>query len=236
MACSSRNLVVIIALLQSSSGFLFSRPPLKHLYRTKPNDIDDKVELPKIELPEISLPALPSELDTLKPWISTYSSRPQLVAGDTVGLLVFAAIGRGSHAESVDIIGTFLTAFPFIVGYFAAASPLGAYEKEATSSYASAASTLVPAWLAGTLGGVFLRSIGKLALPPTGFVVATSIFTFIFLYGPRAFNVFLETKLTPSLPSLEDIKFPDIKLPMMSEKTNFPEINFPKMPELQDED
>jgi hypothetical protein len=43
-------------------------------------------------------------------------SRPALVLVDLVAVLVFAAIGRRSHAEGLDVVGILATAAPFAVG------------------------------------------------------------------------------------------------------------------------
>ena len=46
----------------------------------------------------------------LRRWITA------LVGGDVLVLFLFAAIGRASHGESIDLIGTGTTALPFIGG------------------------------------------------------------------------------------------------------------------------
>jgi len=140
------------------------------------------------------------DLKFVDPWVDDYVSQPKLLAGDVIGILVFAAVGRGSHAEDVGLLGTFLTAFPFLVGYFSVASPLGAYSEDATSSYSRAFTSLAPSWFAGTSAGILLRAIGKFSIPPMAFIIATSIFTFVFLATPRALQVFLETGEAPKLP------------------------------------
>ena len=45
-----------------------------------------------------------------------------MVGGDIVSLLLFAAIGRGSHAETTGLAGALETALPFLIG---AAIPQG---------------------------------------------------------------------------------------------------------------
>jgi hypothetical protein len=133
-----------------------------------------------------------------KPWVETYSAKPQLLVGDVLGLIAFAALGRASHGESpFNPIGDLLTAFPFLCAYLAAAKPLGAFEDEAVSGYRQMLHSLGPTWAATTLGGVALRAIGKLSAPPLPFVVVSAISTFIFLAGPRAFQVWRETGKLP---------------------------------------
>lgn len=39
-----------------------------------------------------------------------------LVGGDTLALLTFAAIGRGSHGESLDLGSVLSVAWPFLAG------------------------------------------------------------------------------------------------------------------------
>jgi hypothetical protein len=56
----------------------------------------------------------------------THSRIPALAfAADVVAVIVFAAVGRASHAESGDILGLLATLAPFVVGLGAAwATPI----------------------------------------------------------------------------------------------------------------
>ena len=131
------------------------------------------------------------------PFFESYTAKPALLAGDFSALLTFAVIGRASHDESVDLIGSLLTAFPFILGFFAVAKPLGAYDEGSTDTYQRMLDSLGPAWFFGILSGCILRGIGKLAFPPIAFCIATLIFTFVLLVLPRTLLVYTHTGELP---------------------------------------
>lgn len=131
------------------------------------------------------------------PFFDSYTAKPALLAGDFAALLAFAAIGRASHDESVDMIGSLLTAFPFILGFFAVAKPLGAYDEGSTDTYRRMLDSLGPAWFFGILSGCILRGMGKLAFPPIAFCIATLIFTFVLLVLPRTLLVYTHTGELP---------------------------------------
>lgn len=52
--------------------------------------------------------------------MTTQTARPTTVSlavgADTLGVLVFAAVGRSSHAEALDAVGVVTTAAPFLFG------------------------------------------------------------------------------------------------------------------------
>ena len=50
-----------------------------------------------------------------------------LVAGDCVAFILFALLGRQSHAEAVTVTRVIQTAAPFIIGWLVAATVLGAF-------------------------------------------------------------------------------------------------------------
>jgi hypothetical protein len=97
------------------------------------------------------------------------SSRVLLLAAaaDAVAVVVFAAVGRASHAEADDLLGLLGTAAPFLVGLAAAwATPV--VRRDPAGLRAGVAV------LAGTAGGGLLLRAGLLdRLPPTFAVVAT---------------------------------------------------------------
>ena len=49
-------------------------------------------------------------------YVVAYRRIALLVGGDTAALLLFAAIGRRNHGEGLQILETFNTALPFLVG------------------------------------------------------------------------------------------------------------------------
>ncbi len=89
------------------------------------------------------------------------------VAGDVAALLVFAAIGRLSHGESLD--GEVLaTALPFLLGWLGTAPFLGGYGRAALGTdLKGAALAAAKCWAAGIPLGLVLRGVSK-ARPTAG--------------------------------------------------------------------
>lgn len=92
-------------------------------------------------------------------------SRPALVLLDLVAVLVFAAIGRASHAE--DLTGTLLTAAPFALG--AAVGALAARSWRAPLAWRSGLIT----WIGAVVVGLALRVVLYDRLPLSFALVAT---------------------------------------------------------------
>ena len=64
-------------------------------------------------------------------WLATYGAADNwpLLAGDAAAFVLFALVGRLSHAsDALDPLGLFLTSFPFLLGWLGVAAPLGAYD------------------------------------------------------------------------------------------------------------
>jgi peptidoglycan/LPS O-acetylase OafA/YrhL len=95
---------------------------------------------------------------------------------DLLAVLVFAAIGRRSHAEGITAAGVASTAWPFATG--AAAGWVAARGWRAPTSVRAAG---VPVWVGAVVGGMLLRRATA-----TSFVVVTSIFLGTALLGWRA--------------------------------------------------
>lgn len=104
------------------------------------------------------------------------------LAADAVAVVVFAAVGRASHAEPGDIFGLLATLAPFAVGLAAAwATPL----VRARPSGLRAGAVV----LAGTVViGLALRA-GFTGRLPVGFVVVTVISLAVLLLGWRALSL-----------------------------------------------
>ena len=68
-----------------------------------------------------------------------------LAAGDAAVFVLFAGIGRGSHAT--DTGNALTTAAPFLAAWAALAPPLGAYPAKASRSVEQAAKAPLVAWL-----------------------------------------------------------------------------------------
>ena len=111
----------------------------------------------------------------------------QLVAGDALAILAFAAIGRGNHGEGVGFAETASTALPFALGWFGAATTVGdAYGEEARGKDGLQAAFIAgKTWAVGGPVGLVMRSIGKGAAPPLAFVVVSMTFAGAFLVGWR---------------------------------------------------
>ena len=149
------------------------------------------------------------------PWLDVYTSPAarNLVLADAAGLLGFTIIGRLTHGGNVlNPFADLWVAMPFLLGFFAAAQPLGAYDDNAVGEdYGKMINNLVPAWAAGTAGGIFLRSLTKFALPPLSFSIVTLLFTGLFLAAPRAYLVYQKTGVMPDFDEITaSIKVPSV--------------------------
>ncbi|MFC5237276.1 DUF3054 domain-containing protein [Pseudonocardia zijingensis] len=104
------------------------------------------------------------------------------IVADVVAVVVFAAIGRMSHAEPDDLLGLLGTAAPFLVG-------LGAmWATRAVRTQPVGARAALTVW-AGTVGiGLLIRAGFAGAVPPGSFVVVTAIALAVLLLGWRALS------------------------------------------------
>jgi hypothetical protein len=112
-----------------------------------------------------------------------------LVAGDIVALLVFAAMGRGSHglASGLAAVGeTARTAAPFIIGWLAVAPWLGAFAPAATRGVGPMLRVTLLAWLPALAAGALLRAAAIGRLSPLSFYLVTLIVGLLLLAGWRA--------------------------------------------------
>lgn len=103
------------------------------------------------------------------------------IVADVVAVVVFAAIGRMSHAEPDDLLGLLVTAAPFLVGVvamwatpFVRAHPVGA----------RAALTV---WAGTVVIGLLLRAGFTWSLPPS-LVAVTAVSLAVLLLGWRALS------------------------------------------------
>ena len=94
-------------------------------------------------------------------------SRPALVLVDLVAVLVFAAIGRRSHAEGLDVVGILATAAPFAVG-----AAVGAVLARSWRDPLSWRSGLLT-WVGAVVVGLALRAVLYERLPVSFAIVAT---------------------------------------------------------------
>ncbi len=107
-------------------------------------------------------------------------SRPApWLAVDVLALLVFAAVGRSSHAEGLTVPGVLATAWPFVAGLVLGWVVAGAWRRPLSVWPSGTA-----AWLGALVGGMLLR---RLAGEGTAwdFVAVATAFLALFLLGWR---------------------------------------------------
>lgn len=112
--------------------------------------------------------------------------RAQLLGGDVLALVVFAAIGRGNHGEGLFVSDVLATAAPFAAGWFGAMGVGDTFGAKARGDEpGEAAVCAAKSWAVGIPAGLALRAIGKGTLPPGPFVVVSMAVTGAFLVGWR---------------------------------------------------
>lgn len=112
---------------------------------------------------------------------------PLAFAIDLIAVLVFAIVGRSSHAESVEAIGVGLTAWPFLVSallgtVLALLWHRARPERQSVAPAGLVAGTVV--WLCTAVGGIALRLLsGDTAETP--FIIVATIALGVLLIGWR---------------------------------------------------
>jgi hypothetical protein len=116
------------------------------------------------------------------PIASGEQTRPALVAltTDIVCVVVFASIGRRSHAEGLNLTGVFETAWPFLAG-----TGVGWLLARGWRSPAAVVPTGVVVWVCTVVVGMLLRKATSQGVAPS-FVVVASLATALLLLGWRA--------------------------------------------------
>ncbi|KAK9838317.1 hypothetical protein WJX81_004248 [Elliptochloris bilobata] len=110
-----------------------------------------------------------------------------LAGGDAAALLLFAAVGRSSHSEGLAPVAVLATAAPFLLGWFAAAVPLGGFGRAACGERAGeAALAAAKCWAVGVPAGIAVRSLARGYAPDKAFVIVTLVVTGVLLVGWRA--------------------------------------------------
>lgn len=103
------------------------------------------------------------------------------LAADAVAVVVFAAVGRASHAEADDLLGLLTTAAPFLLAVAAArAVPL---VRAAPTSLRAGLVVLAVT----VVGGLLLRAAFTGRLPLT-FVLVTTVSLAVLLLGWRGLS------------------------------------------------
>ncbi len=121
------------------------------------------------------------------------------LSGDTVLLLIFAAIGRANHGdqEGGAVLGILGTAAPFLIGWYVAGTLLGVFSPTAFVTTRTSVFRTAKAWLtAGTLG-LLLRSALEHHLTPLPFVIIALGFNLLTLTAWRLLLTVREMRRSP---------------------------------------
>lgn len=106
--------------------------------------------------------------------------RPAWLAVDVLGVLLFCAVGRRSHAEGITVTGVAATAWPFLAG-----TAVGWVASRAGRAPTAVRPTGVVVWLCTVIVGMVLRKATSAGVAASFVVVAASV-TALLLVGWRA--------------------------------------------------
>lgn len=98
---------------------------------------------------------------------------------DAAAVVLFAAVGRSSHGEGVDLAGVAATAWPFLAGAAVGWGLARAWRRP------TALCTGAVVWTAAVVVGIGLRALTGQGTAP-GFVVVTAVVLGALLVGRRA--------------------------------------------------
>ena len=105
---------------------------------------------------------------------------PAWLAADVVGVLVFCAVGRRSHAEGITVSGVASTAWPFLTG-----TVIGWLASRGWRRPTAVVPTGVVVWVCTVAVGMLLRKASSAGVAASFVVVASSV-TAVLLLGWRA--------------------------------------------------
>ncbi len=105
---------------------------------------------------------------------------PAWLAADVVGVLVFCAVGRRSHAEGITVSGVASTAWPFLTG-----TVIGWLASRGWRRPTAVVPTGVVVWVCTVAVGMLLRKASSAGVAAS-FVVVASTVTAVLLLGWRA--------------------------------------------------
>ena len=111
---------------------------------------------------------------------------------DAVAVLVFAAVGRRSHAEELAVVGVLRTAWPFLAG--AAVGWLVARTRRAPAASLAGG---VPVWLGALVLGMLLRVVTG-AGTALSFVIVAAVALALLLLGWRLVALALPARGRPA--------------------------------------
>ena len=97
-----------------------------------------------------------------------------------LAVLVFAAVGRSSHAQVVDVFGVLITAAPFLLGQLVGWLAIRAWRAPLRLPVG------VAVWAGAVVVGLVVRAAFTHRLPLT-FVLVAAVSLALFLLGWRAF-------------------------------------------------
>jgi len=125
---------------------------------------------------------------------TSFARAAVLAAGDSAAFLLFATIGRVSHHEALSLGGSFETALPFLLGWFAVAPFTGGFSKEAQGGdVGGALGAAAKSWALATPLAIAVRSLSKGYIPDKAFIIVSFAATAVLLLGWRA----AATKMVP---------------------------------------
>lgn len=133
--------------------------------------------------------------------MSVHEWRKALAAaiGDAVVILLFAFIGRNTHGEHGNVLlGTLGVAAPFLIGWYLAAIPLGAYSRAALERIRPDLLRTVRSWLAGGVIGLIIRSFQEGRPVHLAFVAVALGFVLVLLVLWRALHFWLFHRERPA--------------------------------------
>jgi len=105
---------------------------------------------------------------------------PAWLAVDVIGVLVFCALGRRSHAEGLSVTGVASTAWPFLTG-----TAIGWLASRGWRRPTAVVPTGVVVWICTVAVGMLLRKASSAGVAASFVVVASSV-TAVLLLGWRA--------------------------------------------------
>ena len=105
---------------------------------------------------------------------------PAWLATDVIGVLVFCAVGRRSHAEGLSVTGVASTAWPFLTG-----TVIGWLASRGWRRPRAVVPTGVVVWICTVAVGMLLRKASSASVAAS-FVVVASLVTAVLLLGWRA--------------------------------------------------
>lgn len=99
---------------------------------------------------------------------------------DVVCVVLFAALGRASHAEANALTGALLTAWPFLVGLGAG----WALVRRRSGGWPVTVGRGIPVWVCALVLGMLLRAVTGQGTAPSFVLVASAVLA-LFLLGWR---------------------------------------------------